>query len=211
MSKTLPGLEAEFSSLAELLYLTISHSAEFAKLKTAPPRGILLYGPPGVGKTMLVKQISALFELPVVSVLGSEIASPYIGEAEKQLLAKFAEAHELSKNGGKPAILFIDELYFLCSGWYVGHDRAEQGVCIEHGEPACFCAARSDGRSGSCVFRAGDYRRDEHAELYRQRIAAPRPVRARDLRLGADGRQAPPHPRPLRLQPARRRIAARSR
>jgi ATP-dependent 26S proteasome regulatory subunit len=49
-----PGLEAEFASLVELIRLPLQHAAGFARLGISPPAGVLLHGPPGTGKTMLV-------------------------------------------------------------------------------------------------------------------------------------------------------------
>ncbi len=75
--------------------------------------GVLLHGPPGVGKTRLVVKVAEETRTHLVSVSCSDIHSDLLGEAEKKLRLKFDEAREISKKTGRPVILFIDELVCL--------------------------------------------------------------------------------------------------
>jgi transitional endoplasmic reticulum ATPase len=70
-----------------------------------PPRGILLYGPPGNGKTLLVKALASQSNLNFISVKGPELLSKYIGESEQGVRELFARARHAA-----PCIIFLDEV-----------------------------------------------------------------------------------------------------
>ncbi|OLY85256.1 Cell division cycle protein 48-like protein, partial [Smittium mucronatum] len=105
----LPGLESPFEKLAELVYFSLHHQADFARLHVSPPRGVLIYGPPGVGKTRLVKTVAQKFNINVYSIVGSEIQSPYFGQGEKVLVQKFNQAVDDAERNSC-SLIFIDEL-----------------------------------------------------------------------------------------------------
>jgi len=73
------------------------------------PRGILLFGPPGCGKTLLAAAVATEIEANFVSIDAASIMSKWLGEAEKNVARLFGSARK-SANEGKPAIVFIDEL-----------------------------------------------------------------------------------------------------
>ncbi len=73
------------------------------------PRGILLFGPPGCGKTLLAAAVATEIDAAFVSVDAASVMSKWLGEAEKNVAKLFAQARKTANNG-RPAILFIDEL-----------------------------------------------------------------------------------------------------
>ncbi|KAJ2825892.1 hypothetical protein FBU31_003586 [Coemansia sp. 'formosensis'] len=103
---SLPGLEDAFQSLLEVVEYPLVHSQAFAHLNVDAPKGVLLYGPPGVGKTRLVRAISDHCKAKLTVIQGPEIIGPYLGDSERRLRERFASAQ--GKEG--PSILFIDEI-----------------------------------------------------------------------------------------------------
>src|SRR3989475_1842356 len=71
----------------------------------APPRGILLYGPPGSGKTLLAKAVATESEANFISIKGPEVMSKWVGESEKAVRMIFKKAKQVA-----PCIVFLDEL-----------------------------------------------------------------------------------------------------
>lgn len=76
----------------------------FKKLGLKPPRGILLYGPPGCSKTTLVKVIASSANVAFLSINGAQLYSPFVGDSEKVVRATFQKAR-----ASAPAIIFLDE------------------------------------------------------------------------------------------------------
>lgn len=99
------GLDDAISRIREIVELPIRHPELFARLKIQPPRGVLLHGPPGCGKTLLAKTVATESEAYFRAINGPEIVSQYYGESEKFLRDAFQEAEK-----NKPAIVFIDEI-----------------------------------------------------------------------------------------------------
>ncbi|MDP9181906.1 MAG: AAA family ATPase, partial [Actinomycetota bacterium] len=77
----------------------------FDRLGVAPPRGLLLYGPPGCGKTYLVKALAGSGQANVLSVKGAELLSKWVGESEKAVRELFRRAREAA-----PTLVFLDEV-----------------------------------------------------------------------------------------------------
>ncbi len=99
------GLKEEIQRIREMVELPLKHPELFRHLGIEPPKGVLLYGPPGCGKTLLAKAVANESNAHFISISGPEIMSKYYGESEKRLREIFEEAE---KNA--PAIIFIDEI-----------------------------------------------------------------------------------------------------
>ncbi|MFQ6011282.1 MAG: AAA family ATPase, partial [Nitrososphaerales archaeon] len=99
------GLKDELRRLREIVELPLRHPQVFARLGIEPPRGILLHGPPGCGKTLLAKALANESEASFLSLDGPEIMNKYYGETEARLREIFKEAKE-----NAPSIIFIDEI-----------------------------------------------------------------------------------------------------
>ncbi|GAA6061759.1 hypothetical protein JCM10212_000739 [Sporobolomyces blumeae] len=101
----LGGVDACVESMLELVALPLMHPEVYLHTGVRPPRGVLLVGPPGCGKTMLAGAIAGELGMPFISISAPSIVSGMSGESEKQLRETFEEA---AKNA--PCILFIDEI-----------------------------------------------------------------------------------------------------
>ena len=99
------GLSREIKAMREIVELPLKHPELFVRLGVEPHSGILLYGPPGCGKTLLAKVIASESEANMYSINGPEIMNKYYGETEAKLRDIFKEAKDNS-----PSIIFIDEI-----------------------------------------------------------------------------------------------------
>ncbi len=99
------GLDEEIKKVREMVELPLRNPEIFKQLGIEPPKGVLLYGPPGTGKTLLAKAVANESEANFISLVGSEVMSKWVGEAEKKLREIFEKAE---KNA--PSIIFIDEI-----------------------------------------------------------------------------------------------------
>ena len=99
------GLRSEIKIMREIVELPLRHPELFSRLGIEPHSGILLYGPPGCGKTLLAKVLASESEANMFSINGPEIMNKYYGETEARLRDIFKEAKENS-----PSIIFIDEI-----------------------------------------------------------------------------------------------------
>jgi transitional endoplasmic reticulum ATPase len=91
--------------LAEAIEWPLKHGALFAEADVRPPKGILLHGPPGTGKTMIAKAVAATSEANFISIKGPELISKWVGESEKGVREVFRKARQAS-----PCVVFFDEL-----------------------------------------------------------------------------------------------------
>ena len=98
-------LEEAKQKIREIVELPLRHPEIFTHLGIEPPKGILLYGPPGVGKTLLAKALANEVGAYFVSINGPEVMSKFYGESEKRVREIFEDAE---KNA--PSIIFIDEI-----------------------------------------------------------------------------------------------------
>lgn len=99
------GLQRELGLVREMIELPLKHPELFNKLGVDPPKGVLLFGPPGTGKTMIARAVASETDANFVSVSGPEIVSKYYGESEQKLREIFEEAQR-----NAPTIIFIDEV-----------------------------------------------------------------------------------------------------
>jgi len=99
------GLQEEIQRLREMVELPMRHPEIFQRLGIDPPKGVLLHGPPGCGKTLLARAVANESDANFFSINGPEIMSKFYGESEARLREIFQQAE---KNA--PAIIFIDEL-----------------------------------------------------------------------------------------------------
>ena len=104
------GLEHQTQEIKEVVELPLQKPELFKKIGIQPPKGILLYGEPGTGKTLLAKAVAASTNSTFIEVVGSELVQKFIGEGAK--LVK--EIFELARKKA-PAIIFIDELDALAA------------------------------------------------------------------------------------------------
>ncbi len=98
-------LEEAIQKIREMVELPLRHPELFQRLGIEPPKGVLLYGPPGCGKTLLAKAVANESDATFFAINGPEIMSKYYGESEARLREIFEKAE---KNA--PAIIFIDEI-----------------------------------------------------------------------------------------------------
>ncbi len=103
--KDVGGLNKEIEEIKEVIELPLKKPELFEKMGITPPKGILLYGPPGVGKTILAKAVAASTNSTFIEFVGSELVQKFIGEGAKLVKEVFQLAREKA-----PAIIFIDEL-----------------------------------------------------------------------------------------------------
>jgi proteasome regulatory subunit len=99
------GLIQQLQELRETVELPLIHPELFEKVGIEPPKGVLLHGLPGSGKTLMVKAVAHETKATFIRVIGSELVQKYIGEGARLVREVFSFARENS-----PSILFIDEL-----------------------------------------------------------------------------------------------------
>lgn len=92
-------------ALTETVLWPLSYPDTFARLGVQPARGLLLYGPPGCGKTFLVRAIAGSGQANVLSVKGAELLSKWVGESERAVRELFRRAREAA-----PSLVFLDEV-----------------------------------------------------------------------------------------------------
>ena len=99
------GLGDAVKKIREMVELPLRHPELFKRLGVEAPKGVLLHGPPGTGKTMLAKAVAGETSSNFISIGGPEIVSKFYGESEGKLREIFKEAEE-----NAPSIIFIDEI-----------------------------------------------------------------------------------------------------
>ncbi|WP_328342442.1 AAA family ATPase [Micromonospora sp. NBC_00421] len=99
------GLGEVKQTLTESVLWPLTYPDTFARLGVQPPRGVLLYGPPGCGKTYLVTALAGTGRANVLSVKGAELLSKWVGESERAVRELFRRAREAA-----PTLVFLDEM-----------------------------------------------------------------------------------------------------
>ncbi|MFM8602116.1 MAG: proteasome ATPase, partial [Actinomycetota bacterium] len=116
------GLDDQIEQIADAVELPFLHPDLFAEYRLPAPKGILLYGPPGCGKTMIAKAVANSLAKKVaqrtgadkarsyfINIKGPELLNKYVGETERQIRQVFQRAREKSEEGW-PVIVFFDEM-----------------------------------------------------------------------------------------------------
>lgn len=104
------GLDEQVQEIVESVELPLTKPEAFAKIGICPPKGVLLFGEPGTGKTLLAKAVANRTEATFIRVVGSELIQKYIGDGAKLVREIFAMARKKA-----PSIIFIDELDAIAS------------------------------------------------------------------------------------------------
>lgn len=99
------GLDEQKQSVREAIELPLNSPELFEKVGVEPPKGILLVGPPGCGKTLLAKAVANHTDATFIRMVGSELAQKYIGEGGRMVRELFSLAKEKA-----PSIIFLDEI-----------------------------------------------------------------------------------------------------
>jgi proteasome-associated ATPase len=116
------GLSQQIDAIRDAIELPFLHADLYERYSLEAPRGILLYGPPGCGKTMIAKAVAGSLarrvggDAPVrshfLSIKGPELLNKYVGETERQIRLIFQRARERSREG-HPVVIFFDEMEAL--------------------------------------------------------------------------------------------------
>ncbi len=104
------GLSEQVKKVREMVELPMKHPELFQKLGIVPPKGILLHGTPGTGKTLLAKAVANESQVHFISVSAPEVMGKFVGEAEERVRKIFQEAED-----NAPSIIFIDEIDAIAS------------------------------------------------------------------------------------------------
>ncbi|ADL19616.1 Cell division control protein 48, AAA family [Acidilobus saccharovorans 345-15] len=99
------GLDNVKQELREVVEWPLKHPDVFQKMGIEPPKGVLLFGPPGTGKTMLAKAVATESGANFIAIRGPEVLSKWVGESEKAIRETFRRAREVA-----PVVVFFDEI-----------------------------------------------------------------------------------------------------
>ncbi len=99
------GLENQIREIREVVELPLKHPEIFKELGIEPPKGVLLYGPPGCGKTLLAKAVAGESQATFISLVASELAQKFVGEGARIVRELFEFARKKA-----PSIVLIDEI-----------------------------------------------------------------------------------------------------
>lgn len=117
------GLSDQLTELREAVELPLVNPEVFTDVGIEAPKGVLLHGPPGTGKTMMAKAVAAQTNAVFIKIVGSELVQKYIGEGARLVRELFALAREKA-----PAIVFIDELDAIGASRYEASTSGDREV-----------------------------------------------------------------------------------
>uniref|UniRef100_T1JL55 AAA+ ATPase domain-containing protein n=1 Tax=Strigamia maritima TaxID=126957 RepID=T1JL55_STRMM len=123
------GMDMQKQEMREAVELPLTHFDLYKQIGIDPPRGVLMYGPPGCGKTMLAKAVAHHTTAAFIRVVGSEFVQKYLGEGPRMVRDVFRLAKE-----NAPAIIFIDEIDAIATKRFdaqTGADREVQRILLE--------------------------------------------------------------------------------
>ena len=120
------GMEETIKALREMVELPLRYPELFTRLGVDPPKGVLLHGPPGTGKTRLAQAVANESDAEFFSINGPEIMGSGYGESEKRLREVFEEATRSA-----PAIVFIDEIDSIAPKRTQVHGEAEKRLVAQ--------------------------------------------------------------------------------
>ena len=159
------GLDEVKQRLREAVEWPLQYPELFESVRLAPPKGALVCGPPGCGKTLIAKALATEAGVNFVSVKGPELLSMYVGESERGLRDVFRKARQAA-----PCIIFFDEIDALASARSDGGERLRRRR--PRPQPTAHRVGRHRGAEGG--LRAG---RHQSARPARPGAVAARPVR----------------------------------
>ncbi|CAE8625076.1 unnamed protein product, partial [Polarella glacialis] len=119
------GLEDVKRLFYEIVVAPVKNPALFTGVRS-PPKGVLLFGPPGNGKTMLAKAVATECEATFFSISASSLTSKWVGESEKQMRALFSLSRKL-----QPSVVFIDEIDSMLTSRSAGEHEAARRLKTE--------------------------------------------------------------------------------
>lgn len=123
------GLEEQIQEIKEAVELPLTHPELYEDIGIKPPKGVILYGEPGTGKTLLARAVASQTSATFLRVVGSELIQKYLGEGPKLVRELFRVAEE-----NAPSIVFIDEIDAIGSKRYdstSGGEREIQRTMLE--------------------------------------------------------------------------------
>lgn len=130
------GLQSVLQKIREMVELPLKHPILFETLGIEPPKGVLIHGPPGVGKTLIARAVANETQATFITINGPEVMSKYYGESEKRLRTIFKQAEEQA-----PTIIFLDEIDALAPSRESATGEVERRVVAQ-------LLALMDGMSG---------------------------------------------------------------
>mmetsp|Transcript_71697 Transcript_71697/g.202734 ORF Transcript_71697/g.202734 Transcript_71697/m.202734 type:complete len:234 (+) Transcript_71697:321-1022(+) len=123
------GMDIQKQEVREAVELPLTQFQLYKQIGIDPPRGVLMWGPPGTGKTMMAKAVANATSASFISMVGSEFVQKYLGEGPRMVRDVFRLAQE-----NAPSIIFIDEVDAIATKRFdaqTGADREVQRILLE--------------------------------------------------------------------------------
>mmetsp|Transcript_83420 Transcript_83420/g.202259 ORF Transcript_83420/g.202259 Transcript_83420/m.202259 type:complete len:445 (-) Transcript_83420:35-1369(-) len=117
------GLEKQIQEIKEAVELPLTHPELYEDIGIKPPKGVILYGEPGTGKTLLAKAVANSTSASFLRVVGSELIQKYLGDGPKLVRELFRVAEDMS-----PSIVFIDEIDAIGTKRYDSNSGGEKEI-----------------------------------------------------------------------------------